>query len=717
MPHKFSWMPPRLWSMAIPFLLGVLACVLVTGGTMLWPGNVYWLTHGDLAQSYLGWAFYRDAPWALPPGANPGYGLGLHASIYYSDSIPLLAMLFKPLAAWLPQPFQYFGLWVLACFVLQAGFAWRLLGLVTPQLWSRALGVLFFVLAPPMLMRLGGHMALVGHWLLLAAIYLCLRRSRRHQSACWALLAAAAMVTHAYLFAMVGAVWLADIVHRHRLTRAEAPIGLRAGIRRWLPEVSLVVVATVMAAWLAGFFMVSGHGMQASGFGYYKMNLLALVNGDGWSGFGLKLPQGAGEYEGFNYLGLGGIVLVGMALLAAVMHRDLLRERMLPRPLLLVASGLTVLAITCNVGIGAIQWRMPMPDGLWLKLSHLSLQSTGRMFWVPYYLLLLAGLFTVLRVFHGRWQIGILLLAATLQLMDLYPGLSGLRSTLLQRSRDTNAAGLRGPFWDAAGTHYRVLRQLPPALMAPGWEQLASYAQRHRMGTDAVMLARFDWNRFLSLHNDQQAALLGGQPDQNTLYLLNDREVALARVAVPATTAALFRLDGRNVLAPGWQGAIPSSAVDLRRAEASSSLFRLPFRGDFVQDGVGRLLLGPGWNSAGAGEVSTLGVKASLFVPAVDAAGLAVHVGLGLHRASSRKDMAQRLEVWADGRLIGDCELAGGSCGELQLDVPDDRRGASFRELSLRSGQPSARLSVALDTITVTLHPPVASAALASERR
>lgn len=687
---------------------------------MLWPGNVHWLTHGDLAQSYLGWAFYRDAPWTLPLGANPGYGLGLHASIYYSDSIPLLAMLFKPLAAWLPQPFQYFGLWVLACFVLQAGFAWRLLGLVTPRLWNRALGTLFFVLAPPMLMRLGGHMALVGHWLLLAAIYLCLRRSRQHQSACWAVLVAIAMIVHAYLFAMVGAVWLADMVHRHQQDQqacAEAPFGWRAGIRRWLPEVGLVVAATVLAAWLAGFFMVSGHGMQASGFGYYKMNLLAPINGDGWSGFGLNLPRGAGEYEGFNYLGLGGIALLGVALLAAAMRRDLLRERMLPRPLLLVAAGLTALAITCNVGIGAVQWHMPMPQSWWLKLSHLSLQSTGRLFWVPYYLLLLVGLFTVLRVFHGRWQIGVLLFVVALQLADLYPGLSGLRSTLLQRSRDTSVTGLHGPFWDTAGARYRALRQLPPALMAPDWERLAFYAQRHHMGTDAVMLARFDWNRFLSLYNDQQAALLRGRLDPDTLYLLNDRELALARVAVPATAAALFRLDGRNVLAPGWQGTVPSTAEDLRRGEPSSPSFRLPFQSDFAPTSAGRLLLGQGWNSAGVGEVTTRDGEASLFVPAGDAAGLAVRVELDLHRASGRRDMAQQLEVWADGRRIGGCELAGDSCRKLQLDVPDSSHGARFRELSLRSGQPSARLRIALDAVTVTLQPSGASAAPASARR
>ena len=703
MPRNASWMFPRQCSLLIPLALGVLACVVVTGGSMLWPGNVQWLTHGDLAQSYLGWAFYRDAPWTLPPGANPGYGLGLHASIYYSDSIPLLAMLFKPMASWLPEPFQYFGLWVLLCFVLQAFFAWRLLGLATSHLTSRTLGTLFFVLAPPMLMRLGGHMALVGHWVLLAAIYLCLRPSRRHQTICWASLVAAAMIIHAYLFVMVGAVWLADIVQRHRLARAAAPTGARAGFSGWIPELALVMSATVLAAWLAGFFMVSGHGMQADGFGYYKMNLLAPINGGGWSAFGLNLRQGAGEYEGFNYLGLGGIALVVAALLALIVRRDSPRLQALPRPLLVVAVVFTLLAVTCNVGIGAWQWHLPMPQRWWIKLSHLPLQSTGRLFWVPYYLLLLAALFTLFRVLHGRCLVGVLLVAVVLQWADLSPGLSGLRSTLLTRSRDANVTALHGSFWDAAGERYHTLRQLPPALAASGWEQLAFYAQAHRMNTDAVQLARIDWTRFQSLYNDQQAALLGDRLDPATLYVLGDREVALAQLAVPATDAALFRLDGRNVLAPGWREAVPPTAVDLRRPEASTSSFRLPFQSSFAEASPGRLLLGSGWNSVGAGEVTTRAGEASLFVPGGAATGDTAHVELSLHRARVGKDMAQRLEVWAGGHRIGGCELTGDGCRKLQLDVPGDRHAAYFRELSLRSEQPAAKLHIALDAMRVTL--------------
>lgn len=695
------WLLTRQWAFAIPILLGLAAGLWVSGGTMLWPGQTGWLVHGDLAQSYLGWASYRHAPWSWPPGANPAYGAGLHSSVYYSDSIPLLALLFKLLSTWLPEPFQYFGLWVLACFVLQAVFAWCLLGLADARPLERTLGTVFFVLAPPMLNRLGGHMALVGHWMVLMALWLCLSPVRRRQAAWWACLVAMAMIVHAYLFAMVAAIWVADMVRRQVELQRAAPLRAGGVLRRWLPELALVAAAALAAAWLAGFFMVSGQGMQAEGFGYYKMNLLAPFNGDGWSRFGLHSAQAPGEYEGFNYLGLGGIALVALALSVVVLRRGRPSPRLIPLSLWIVAILLVALAVTCNIGFGAWQWHMPLPERLWTRLSHLSLQSTGRLAWVAYYLVLLAALFAVLQRLRGRIRVVLLLVLVVAQLVDLYPGLSGLRATLLARTRGTPAL-LNGPFWDAAGQRYGTLRQLPLALMSPGWERLAFYAQAHRMRTDAVQLARIDWPNYLALYNQGHAALLGDRLDPSTLYLLDARELEVARVAIPEGSAALFQLDGLDVLAPGWWSALPADAVSLRKADTASSPFRLPFQADMAQMGAGRLLLGEGWDSVGDGEVCSRSDAADVFVPVGGTSGQAVRVTLDLRQNDSRAaQVQQHLDVLSDGRRIGTCSFADGSCRSLVLELPVKDAGLHFRQLQLRSTQPGIKLRVVLEHIRV----------------
>ena len=78
--------------------LGCIAFFSIVGPRALYPTNIGWLGHGDRAQHYLGWAFFRNADWSFPIGANLDYGLDIGSAIIFSDSNPLLAFLFKPLS-------------------------------------------------------------------------------------------------------------------------------------------------------------------------------------------------------------------------------------------------------------------------------------------------------------------------------------------------------------------------------------------------------------------------------------------------------------------------------------------------------------------------------------------------------------------------------------------------------------------------------------------
>src|SRR5581483_771831 len=193
-----------------PILPGLAAFLLVVGIRPLSPSNVVWLRGSDPLKDYMGWSFFRHSPWAFPLGANPQWGMEkAGASIFFSDSIPILAFLFKPFSGLLTDPFQYDGLWLLICFLLQSYFAWRLLARVTSDTAIRACGALLFVFAPPMMMRIGLHYALVGQWILLAAIWTSVERPR-HTIAAWAFIVSLTVLIHPYLAAMVLALWAAN---------------------------------------------------------------------------------------------------------------------------------------------------------------------------------------------------------------------------------------------------------------------------------------------------------------------------------------------------------------------------------------------------------------------------------------------------------------------------------------------------------------------------
>src|SRR5690349_21583342 len=102
----------RLQGWIIPLvaaLLGAAVVLSLFGLAPLNPRNEGWLWTElgvDPPQLWLGWTYFRHAPWAMPPGANPDYGLELGSAIYFADAIPLLALPLKALRSLVEVP-QY----------------------------------------------------------------------------------------------------------------------------------------------------------------------------------------------------------------------------------------------------------------------------------------------------------------------------------------------------------------------------------------------------------------------------------------------------------------------------------------------------------------------------------------------------------------------------------------------------------------------------------
>src|SRR5699024_4406896 len=99
-------------------------------------------------------------------------------SIIFTDSIPLFAIIFKLFRSWLPETFQYFGIWGLLCFALQGGLGALLIRHFVKKDGYAIAGSLFFVLAPIEIYRMYMHTALGAQWLLLAGLLMGLERSR-----------------------------------------------------------------------------------------------------------------------------------------------------------------------------------------------------------------------------------------------------------------------------------------------------------------------------------------------------------------------------------------------------------------------------------------------------------------------------------------------------------------------------------------------------------
>jgi hypothetical protein len=602
----------RLAVTLLPLMIGVLAFFIVVGPRALDPQNIAWLGQGDPATHYLGWAFFRQAPWTFPVGLNPTYGLELSNGLIFSDSNPLLALLFKPLAGLLPQTFQYFGIWFLACFVLQAWFGWKLLGLITSNVALRALGCALFLFAPPMIIRMPTHLSLAGHFLILAALYLALRPEDQRRRLAWGALLACTALIHAYFLAMVALLWLADLIARH----FKARISLReAGV-----ELVLLFALVSFCCWQAGYFSVNGSDAISDGFGLYRANVLTLFSPNHWSYILKDLPGGLGDTEGFSYLGLGLLLLAVCGWVGWLQGQTGLERSLRRHWLLLIAlAGLTVFAVSNNIAFAGANFSYPLPEKI-IAIANI-FRASGRMFWPVYYAFILLIIFLVVRANKPRVATLLMAVALTVQVADTHSGWSLVRKQLMVESSTQWKTPFVDPFWKNAAAHYQKIRWILPQNLSPEWMNVAAFAATHGLATDAVYLGRMGKDQWEIADEHSRTMLASGQYDADSLYLLGDRAL-LQAVSTVNTEADLFtRIDGFTVLAPGWKNC--RECVQVPVDQTPQQLVPEFVSGETAQfsyGAVGKDYLARGWSDAETWGVWSSGAEAEMAMRVNDSA-------------------------------------------------------------------------------------------------
>ncbi|GAA5234653.1 hypothetical protein FOZ76_20680 [Verticiella sediminum] len=689
------------YAVVLPWGIGLVAFLVIMGTRVLDPGNIAWLSSGDSSQHYLGWSFFRQTEWTFPIGLNPRYGLELSNAIVYSDSNPLLAFLFKPFAGWMGQDFQYFGFWLLACFLLQGWMAYRLIGLATGDPALRALGAVFFAFAPPMLIRMTDHLNLSGHFLLLGSLYLVFAPLVRRRRLAWGALLALGALVHAYLFIMVAALWGVDLLGR--LLRRS--LNLRAVL---LEGVLLIGIVAVLA-WQAGYFSVGGGG-STGGYGYYRANLISFVNPLGWSHVLRDQAQGGGDYEGAAYLGLGMLLLLvfGMARVAAD-PRGALAGAGRHWVAYLGLAGFFVFALSNNVGLGTHTWSYPIP-GFFDKLAGY-FRSSGRMLWVVYYAVFFAAIVLVVRGYPRRVALVLLGLALAVQLADTSAGWRPLRAHWGKTPGGDWNLPMRDPFWEAAATRYTRLRWAPPENAGPYWRELSAFADKHGMATDAIYLARVRYRALETQRADIARRVETGEYDPDTLYVLADGAFGAAVMLGDRERDLFARIDGLNVIAPGWKGCRDCPGL-AHEADAQGSMPPLASGASlsFTEaDNGGARYLGLGWSQREAWGTWSDGRHASLLLPLDRSAPR--ELLLDVQPLLGENLPAQRVQVRVDGAEVADFTVTarqtvslavpgapqgGVRMTRVELTLPD-----AARPVDIGGGEDLRRLGLGLIGLTV----------------
>ncbi|MDO5138177.1 MAG: DUF6311 domain-containing protein [Oscillospiraceae bacterium] len=517
----------RLFLFLCGAFIGAVAFFVIFSPSALDPTNLEYVRGGyverDIIQHYAGWRFYRSSPVTFPLGIAEGMNAPEGASVVYSDSIPIFALIFKALDPLLPADFQYFGIFVLISYILQGGSAAILLALFIKNSFAVLAGTLPFIFSPILMERAFRHTSLTAHYLILLALYCYFShymKKGKHYDL-WIVLSVLTPLIHTYFLPMIYAIFLAEVIDCGNIKEKVSSLLHLIGC----------LFLSVLSLYLVGAFK-SGSSGTSYGYGYFSMNINSIFNpssisGIHWSLILPMLPQGYGTYEGFNYWGLGMLIaffLISIHLLISFKKSKPLHYAKEHPALLAVCIILTLFAVSTTVianNTAFIQFSLPQ------KIYELCsiFRSSGRMFWLVTYLVYLFCIVYLAHHFSEK-HIGtlLILLLVMIQLADMSSVITFKHKSMTEYTAQFDIL-TDSPFFEQNKNTYSFVNC--PGNSAFRGLYAALWCSENNMSTNFPFLARYDAAQHAAEAEKTRSDLLNGIYDENTLYLFSSEDESL----------------------------------------------------------------------------------------------------------------------------------------------------------------------------------------------
>jgi hypothetical protein len=314
-----------IYCLGFGFLAGMIYSIRLFGFSTILGTSEYWeMPAGtvDLPTAMSAYYWFVQQPWTWPIlhliKPNPPGG----ANAYLFDSGPAVLLAGSAVSALRGHLFNPYPFWLALTFGLNSA---ALVGLVR-SLGQRTLLAAFSaaILAAlmPSVHHRFGHLLLLAHFLVVIplAVWISAATGRLSAVRAAALLAATswlAVFVNMYLWAMAAAIGLAAILHLAIDRRIKTSAALAFGV--------VLLASSPILLWLFGTLQALTTSTSSARYGSHSMNLMSPW----WpqtSAFGRMtgiwlLTRGSiggttGQYEGYNYLGLGVLLLILLALIA-----------------------------------------------------------------------------------------------------------------------------------------------------------------------------------------------------------------------------------------------------------------------------------------------------------------------------------------------------------------------------------------------------------------
>ena len=521
-------------------------------------GNIYWLIDCpiicDAQQHLLGWLFFRETEiLQFPLLKNTSFGLYTGSSLIYTDSLPIFAIIFKFFNSFLEFQFQYFGLWVLTCFGLQAIIADKILKIYINDNKFRAISIIFFCISPIFLNKLFfSHLALASHWIILLGLYVYL--SKKFSLLKWLLLITLSALVHGYYIGFISIIFIMAIVKEYLQNK----VSLR-------PAKTILFYFSYLGLLLysLGYFMIGG-GFSSPGFGKFKMNLNALF--DPMAEVTLSASQifpeletpsinsGFGDYEGYNFLGSGIIFLLIIVTPICIYYfKQIYKSLLAPTNLTIVIFFIliTLYAISNNIFIGNLElFSYDMPS--FTKIITKTFRSSGRFFWINYYLIYIF-IFVMIYRYCKNFKYPILVIFLLIQLIDMQPTFKQVGNVFHKNKNDYTSIynrniRLKNSIWGEYAKKYKKIIYVVPTRFPMEYFPLAYFAAKNKLQTNFGYFSRVNKKNVKKHNLLLLEKIKENNFDKDSLYVFFDKASwETAREKNPMVTKII---DGYKILAP-----------------------------------------------------------------------------------------------------------------------------------------------------------------------
>ena len=456
--------------------------------------NTEWLhTGNDTPSTYMGWVFFKNDIWRFPLGGNPNYGGELGNSIVFTDSIPLLALFFKLFKYFIPDNFQYFSLWYFICFYFQLYFSFKILKKFTNSTLYSFIGSIFFLIAPILLYRLSWAHALSGQWILLFALYVGLTKKISKSNAVWIFIIILSSLIN-YNFTLVTLI-------AYSILRLSDFTLSTDGFFKISKDFIILSTLLLSTFYVVGYFEIRMVDALGVGFGNYKLNLLSMFDpihterGIYWSHFlpDIKLSKGE-EMEGFNYLGLGQILMVLFAFIVFFKNKNKINLFSIENSkriklFIIISLIITVWSLSNKIAFGSyVLVDIPLNNYVFALMSVA--KSTGRLFWIVNYFLVILSIIIIHKCFKEKYSMFIIAFFLIIQVADTSTGIKQSLNLITHVGKDFR---LKDKLWDDLFKKYKIIKTTFPISYSGLLPRLSYLMEKHKTEkTNIVMMGRGD---------------------------------------------------------------------------------------------------------------------------------------------------------------------------------------------------------------------------------